>query len=316
MKIKWLRNSWLWHLIGPVIVVVAVYLAGPVKVWAVLSEGDLRFIAGAVILAIPMVLIKGIRWFVLLDSYDIKLPFAESTGIYAAGMLFSAITPGRVGDLVKIAILIKKGYSAAKAIACNILDRLFDVATVLLAGTAGMWYFSAQFASHLRIINIVGAALLALLVLWVAKRHSVKKIATKLIPNRYHSVAGESWNEIAGGFGRDRIGHKLLIAVCTVLFWAIYFSAIYLCGLAVGVNVSFFYVSACAAVAMLLSMLPITVAGVGTRDAVFVLLLGQIGIEKHQSLAFSTLVLGLFLINCIIFYIVSIAFRPKKTSPN
>ncbi len=312
MKSIRLQKKWLWHLIGPVVVMAAIWWAGPVKVWAVLSKADPTFIAAAIVLTIPMALIKGIRWRLLLDSYDIKLSFADSTSMYATGMFFSAVTPGRVGDLVKIAMLIKRGYSTAKSVACNIIDRLFDVGMVLLTGYAGMWYFSGRFASQLRLINTCGVIILALSAIFVAKRHLIKKTAAKLIPNRYRSVAGESWNEIAGGLSKGRVVHKLLMVLWTVLFWAIYFTAIYLCGLAVGIHVSFFYISGCAAVAMLLSLLPITVAGAGTRDTVFVLLLGQIGIAREQCLAFSALVLTLFLLNCAIFYLISIIFKPKE----
>ena len=73
-------------------------------------------------------------------------------------------------------------------------------------------------------------------------------------------------------------------------------------------DIPFIYLSACATVATVLSLLPITVAGVGTRDAVFILLLGQIGIARQESLALSTLALAVFLINCVIFYIISAVF--------
>jgi uncharacterized protein (TIRG00374 family) len=129
-KFKRLKKIPLWRLIGPAVVVAAIYLAGPAKVWAVLSNTDLKFVVTAAALAIPLVIIKVIRWRILLHNYDIELAFRNSTSMYAIGMVLSAVTPGRVGDLVKIVLLIKKGCSAAKAIASNILDRLFDVVFV------------------------------------------------------------------------------------------------------------------------------------------------------------------------------------------
>ncbi len=312
MKFVHLKKKWLWHLIGPVVVIVAFSWAGPAKVWEVLSKAEPKFLAAAIVLTIPIALIKGIRWRILLGNYDIKLGFADSTSMYATGMVFSAVTPGRVGDLVKIAILIKRGFSVAKAIACSILDRLYDVGAVLLAGYGGMWYFSGQFASQLRIINICGVAVMAAAAVFVARQHLIKKLAIKLIPSQYHLAARKSWNEITEGFWKDKLGRNFLVVTWTILFWLIQFSAIYLCGLAVGLNAPFIYTCACAAVATVLSLLPITVAGVGTRDAVFILLLGQIGISRQQSLAFSALVLTVFLLNCVIFYLISVIFKPKR----
>ena len=100
----------------------------------------------------------------------------------------------------------------------------------------------------------------------------------------------------------------------TVVFWLVQFYAIYLCGLALALDISFVYLSACAAVGMVLSLLPITVAGVGTRDAVYILLLGQIGIARQQSLALSGLVLAVFLSNCVVFYIISAVLGGRGTT--
>jgi len=290
-------------------VIAALYWAGPAKVWAVLSKADIRFIAAAITLAIPMVLIKGIRWEILLRGYDINLGFRESTSMYATGMIFSAVTPGRIGDMVKIILLMKKGSSIGKAVACNVLDRLYDVAFVVLAGYAGMWYFSGQFTSQLHIVNIVFIVAIALLFLFMLKRHLFKRLAIRLIPAQYRSVVRDSWNEIIGGFWENQKTRILPLIGCTIAFWFIQLSAIYLCGLGLGLDVSFIYLSACAVIATALSLTPITIAGIGTRDAVFILLLGQIGIAREESLALSSIALAVYLLNCVVFYLFSVIFK-------
>ena len=309
MKFKRYQKISLWRLIGPAVVIAVIWWAGPAKVWAVLSNADLRLVFAAIALVIPLALIKGIRWKILLHSYDIELSFCDSTSMYATGMVLSAVTPGRVGDLVKIVLLIKKGCSIGKAIACNIFDRLFDVAFVLLTGYFGMWYFSRHFTSQLHIINIIVVIVSALLVVFALKRKLIKKLAVKLIPIQYRPAARESWNEIISSFCKNRISRILLLVLCTIVFWLVQFSAVYLCGSALGLDISFIYISACAAIATVFSLLPITVAGVGTRDTVFILLLGQIGISQEQSLALSSLVLAVFLVNCVVFYLISVVFK-------
>ena len=312
MESKKLSKVKIWRFIGPLIVAAAILWAGPSKVWNILSAADIKLISLAAFLAIPMTVIKGIRWQLLLRSYNIELSFAESTSMYSVGMLFSGITPGRIGDLVKILMLIKKGCSVAKAIASNIFDRLFDVVFVVFAGYFGMWYFSKFFTAQLNIINIIFFIVLVLACAFFFQRKLIKKIAIKLVPSQYRPVVLESWNEIIAGFFKNRTSRLVWIAFWTIIFWTTQFFVIYLCGRAVGIEISFFYISACAAVAMTLSLLPITVAGVGTRDAAFILLLGQVGIAKEQSLAFSSLVLAIFLINCLVFYAVSVILGTDK----
>ena len=283
----------------------AIYWAGPAKVWEVLSKAELRFVAAAVALAVPLVLIKGVRWKILLHSYDIAMGLRESTGMYATGMVLSAVTPGRVGDMVKIVLLIRRGCGVAKAIACNIVDRLFDVAFVVAAGYTGMWCFWRTFGTQLYTASIVGVVALGLLVVLVVKRKLIKRFVARLIPRQYRSAAKESWNEIAGGFWRKGKSRFLLLALLTIVFWLVQFYAVYLCGRSLGLDIPFVYLGGCTAVASVLSLLPITVAGVGTRDATFMLLLGQMGIARQESLALSGLALAVFLVNCVIFYIIS-----------
>ena len=311
MKLNWLRKVPFWRFIGPVIVVLAIWWAGPTKVWGVLSSADVGVVAGVIAMSIPMVLIKGIRWRTLLGGYGINLGFAESVSMYATGIVFSAVTPGRVGDMVKILMLIKRQCSVGKAIACNILDRLLDVGVVVLAGYGGMWYFSGQFGAELRVINIVIIVVLAVFLAFILKRHLIKRVAIKLVPEQYRPAARESWNEITGALWKSGARRLLLLGFWTVVFWGVWFLWMYLCVIALRLDIPFFYMCACAAMAMVFSLLPITVAGVGTRDAAFILLLGQIGIAREESLALSSLILAVFLVNCGVLYIVSVVLKPR-----
>ncbi len=134
-------------------------------------------------------------------------------------------------------------------------------------------------------------------------------MAVKLIPSQYQPAARESWNEIVGGFWRNPLGRLLSLGFWTIVFWCVWFCAMYLCTVALELEVPFIYMGACAAMAMVISLLPITVAGVGTRDAAFILLLGQIGIERQESLALSALILAVFLVNCVVLYVISVVLK-------
>jgi hypothetical protein len=65
--------------------------------------------------------------------------------------------------------------------------------------------------------------------------------------------------------------------------------------------------SACVILVSLSSFLPVTVAGAGTRDALFLLLLAPLGVTHPEALALAGLNLILFLGNCVMFYAVSVA---------
>ena len=55
-------------------------------------------------------------------------------------------------------------------------------------------------------------------------------------------------------------------------------------------------------------------AWAGTRDALFVLLFGPLGLTPAQSLAFASTGLVLYLSNCVVFYALSVLLRRGAVS--
>jgi len=315
MNKLWWRRVLSWRWIGPVVVVAIIAWAGPAKVWAMLARANLWLVVAALGMAVPLAVIKGIRWQMLLRTYQIDLPLGRSISMYAMGMTMAAVTPGHVGDFMKIFPLLQEGHAVARALACNVVDRLLDVAFVFLAGYAGMWYFSQSFSPQVRIVSLLAAVGLLAVVAAVARFHLVRKMAIRLVPAKYRSVIRDSWNDVVLGLFGHRFGRAVLLGLGTVVFWAGQFLAVFLCAKALALNVSFVYLSACVAIVTVASFVPITVAGAGTRDAIFIVLLSQTGVARQESVALSSLVLAVFAINCVTFYLMSLLSGSRSSAP-
>lgn len=306
-----LRALLSWRLIGPAVVVLAIVWAGPVQVWRVLSAADLRVVGAALALAIPLALIKGIRWRALLAGGGVSLSLRESTSMYAMGMTLGAVTPGRLGDFAKVIPLRRHGCPIGRGIAYSLLDRLLDVAFVLLAGYAGLWYFSQRFTTRLWTLNLIAAGALLCGLLAFTRRALIMRLALRLVPSQHHPAFRQCVAEVSAVFRGRSILRGLLLAGLTVGFWFVQFYAVYLCSVALSLDIPFIFLTACVAVVTVASFVPITIAGAGTRDALFILLLAPLGVGREQSVALSSLVLAVFLCNCVVFYLVSMALgRP------
>ncbi len=300
-----------WRLIGPIVVVAAIGWAGPAEVWATLRGADLRLVAVALALAVPMALLKAARWHTLLRGQGVSIRFRESASMYTMGMLMAAVTPGRAGDFVKILLLMDRGLGLGRAVAYNVFDRMFDIAFIFLAGYAGMGYFSRHLGDQLWIAHVVMGAGVAAGVVFVLRHGQIRGLALRLVPERHRDAAGEVWDEMVHQSVGRLIRRAGVLSAWSLAFWPLYFAAGWLCARAVDVDVPFLYLSACIAVATIISFVPITVAGAGTRDAVFIVLLGQIGIARHESVAASSLILVVFLCNCVVFYAMSVLLQPR-----
>jgi uncharacterized membrane protein YbhN (UPF0104 family) len=146
-------------------------------------------VSTAAILALPMALLKGARWKSLLNGQGIEITFREGTSSYSRAMVMAAVTPGRVGDFVKVFPLLEKGCGLGAAVAYNVIDRLLDVGFVLLTGYAGMWYFYHCFAEQLWFVNL---AVLAGLVFGLAvalNKRFIKRAVMKLVPARHRTAS-------------------------------------------------------------------------------------------------------------------------------
>jgi uncharacterized membrane protein YbhN (UPF0104 family) len=87
---------------------------------------------------------------------------------------------------------------------------------------------------------------------------------------------------------------------------------------ALQLSLPFTYLAFCLAAINLIALLPISISGLGTRDAVFILLLGKIGISPERALGLSLLFLVTFNLAGVVVGMLAWYLRPilGKSSDN
>lgn len=76
-------------------------------------------------------IIRYLRWRWLFFRVGVKIGLGNGFLIYLAGFAF-ALTPGKIGELVRIRYLAKMGVSSQLALAAFLYERIFDLLSVLL----------------------------------------------------------------------------------------------------------------------------------------------------------------------------------------
>ncbi|HUT78183.1 MAG TPA: lysylphosphatidylglycerol synthase domain-containing protein, partial [Polyangia bacterium] len=103
------------------------------------------------------------------------------------------------------------------------------------------------------------------------------------------------------GVGR-LLGPRLLLdGLLTLGAYAVLFAGAALLAMSLGIEVTAVEAGLLLGLANLVALVPVTVAGVGTRDAVFVLAFPALGLTEAQALAFSALVLAAFFLGTGLF---------------
>ncbi|MBU1255770.1 flippase-like domain-containing protein, partial [Patescibacteria group bacterium] len=75
-----------------------------------------------------------------------------------------------------------------------------------------------------------------------------------------------------------------------IISWFVYFSARYAIALSLGLNLSFIDITIISSSMALMSILPISIAGLGTREATAIYFFSLFSLSKESALLFSLLV--------------------------
>ncbi len=289
--------SFVWRrkllVVGPLLLAYIVVSSDLHSLLTVLVGISLGQFVIAVALSVAEVLCRAARWRALLaPSADVR--WWDAALMYYAGFFWGGLTPGRVGELYKIQYLRERGVGAPAALASVVGDRLLDLITlggVTVVGIILVPAYRLPTSIDSRIGLFFWAApvigIIALCFLLSSNNDRRKKSIEilKLIRDSiycFRALPHRSW---------------LMALVFTLLSFFIFLLVRWILANAVGIEAPALVIVWAVAAAAIISALPLSVQGIGTRDAVLIVVLGLSGIEKEPALVFSTLILLLIFAN-------------------
>ena len=93
------------YLIGIAILAIILFKIDLRNAFRVISHINIMHLAGISLITVPQLFLKSLRWHYLLDMQGIKYSVWKSFIIYLKGIYLGVITPGRSGELIKVAYL-------------------------------------------------------------------------------------------------------------------------------------------------------------------------------------------------------------------
>ena len=109
---------------------------------AALADLHWSYLLLAVAANLPLFGLKAWRWQEMLKMQGISYPWRDAFLAFVAGLFLGLVTPGRVGEMSK-ALYLKQdqGVPVSVGLANVLMDRLFDLYTIMVLGTAGLIWF-------------------------------------------------------------------------------------------------------------------------------------------------------------------------------
>lgn len=293
-------QPWLMRSIGLLLLVYLLSMVELKELWAIWSKIDKALLMAGIGLAFGMVLVKVERWRILLRAQGIDFPFRPASLAYFSTYYIGVVTPGRVGEILKVFYLRQNTDAGIGAgLVSVLLDRVLDVVVLMGLASLGIWIVPQfDFLSSLWIWT-ASLVLLAGVILALIRARFLDRLASRMIRavGRMTRIPAEQGqlDDFMGGLRRT-LGWKTMLFACglTLLSWLFLLLACYSIVLSLSIAVSFWFLSFAMAVAGLVSLLPVSIAGIGVRESVLVALFGLIGINVQASMAYSLLYFAVF----------------------
>ena len=263
------------------------------KIKDIIPSIRLPFLLAAVIFALFPVAIKAYRWHILLKSQQINYSFKNAFIAYLSSVFAGTITPGKLGELIKVFYIRKAAdISFGKAFSSVIIDRILDLFFLLLFSLIGILYFYT-YREHIAISVILISSCMLIMIFLLHKnlRNLIVNLLLKLTIKRYKTEMKIQTEEFLEGLEIVNRIQFLSPIFWTLIAYLMYFFNCFLISKSLNMPVSFIYLSFCMSITVTLVLLPVSIAGIGVRDASLIFLLWQVGISKEIALTYSFLFL-------------------------
>ena len=219
------------------------------------------------------------RFRVVLAAMGFDVPARDIFAAMMAAWPLAVITPSRVNELLR-AWILKKHVPVVECSGGVLAERVVDVQTLCLlaaagSAVAGSWFwFGVSMAGWLAVW--VGAALVLFSTDWFVSLPVVNKLEDK-------------FRKLVRALGalRESPRHLLGVMAGSLVVWLCAVAIVHTLLLAFGSTVSVVTTFSLWPLAIFVGLLPLTVSGLGTRDAAFLGLLALVGVQVEPARVFS-----------------------------
>lgn len=267
--------------------------------WEALQTADWRWMVIAALAAGVCEFFGILRWQLFLKMLHIHVPFRETTKLFFIGAFFNQFLPGTTGgDVVRVIFLMRDHpENKTEGFLSVAIDRLLAVFVLVIMGLLFAWSRDQWFAQSFAVGNlmkwfaitlfVMAAALVASFIL--TSKHLVNRLPQRFPFRKSIIELSKIWQLCI-----ENRREALLGAIYTVPMLLAYFAAFAFAARAFTTKVSFWDMNSIMPLVTAISSLPISLNGIGVREALFEELLAELcGVPRGTGLLIS--IAGMFI---------------------
>ncbi|MGQ9625431.1 MAG: lysylphosphatidylglycerol synthase transmembrane domain-containing protein [Anaerolineae bacterium] len=277
---------------------------------AVLSQANVYYLMAALFLFLLGVVLRAYRWQTLLCSLGLKISLSELTALYFVGFLFSNVLPsGFGGDVVKMYELSRSSHRATESVNTVFADRFFGLIVLQAFAFLALPFGYRLVSSGVLLLTLVLFAFslaVACLLFSRALWRWLDPIMGKFLPEK--SKEERTWvgklafqmRKLYDSFHNYESRAIFKVLSISFLFNLTLIAVNYFIALALRVDIPIWYFLLFVPLTSVILMIPISLNGLGIREAGYVALFAQAGVPESVAFSMSLLIYAMTVLTGLI----------------
>jgi hypothetical protein len=285
-KIKLLLPS-----IGVIIFIYIIYNLNLTEITTAFLSIPPAYILLSALLNIPVLLIRNSAWRIIQKEQHISLDFSQSLKALIIGYFYATISPGYLGQPIRVLYIKEKtaGAPYGKLFVNTVIETLLRSLSLYLLMVIGGLIVLREFP-QLFYITVAWVIIVLIVIGYFIKQQRGERLFYQFIKYFIPSKLKPPLNRFVSTFYKDLPGIRLLWFpfILGALTWIIIFTQEYLFVVALGLNIPYLYFLVLFPVANTAGFLPISFAGLGTRELTAIFLFTTFfSVTKEEVFVFS-----------------------------
>lgn len=228
--------------------------------------------------------IKSYRWHLLIANEGYNYSPRKAFAAFMASDAIGIITPGRIGEIARL-YYVRQGTKIGffEAFKTLISDRIYDFFMLGWLGTSGMLYYFKTFGNFSPLVYII-VVLIAFIIFWIIGIRILYWLKDTRTGSRipilefvYASFKAVNAKKAITMWGLTLVAYFMYFFFSGIIFYAL------------RLEPSFLDIAMIMSIMSLSTIIPVSIAGFGTREATLVLLFSYYGLSGETAITFSLL---------------------------
>ena len=276
-------------LIGITIFVYLIYNIGTDKILHTFLRISPFHVILAASITFPLMMLYGLQWQYLLKKQNINIGFFKTLKIFLIGYFYGSISPGFIAQHIRV-VYMKKATNepSGKLFTSSVILATVNTLTVYIMAIVGAFLIINRYPNVFYAICIMLSVIVILCLFFIRSERGEKVfhfIIKLFIPKKTKHYFRGFVSTIYDDFpsGKDFVFPLIL----GILILIVMYTQIYILSLSLGVDIPFSLFIFLYPIATAVALLPITSAGLGTREATLIFLFSMFGVAPEVAVTLS-----------------------------